>query len=284
MEIVDIQEHINCFNYDCTNKPRIEIISIEAGHNREVEIIENEIAFFIEGHIRFSYQDYFGREISAGQFMFLPCGGKTIMTAVEASVVIFFRMVHTIRLCENYTIEQLFFAEGVPSVLHTTNSLSGTLPIDEDIQWFLEGLRYQIGRGVKCIRFFDLKITEFLLLLRINYTKKQVREFFSMILSPDTAFSEQVRRDWDKYPSVEKLASSMNMSVKQFSSKFKAVFKQTAYKWMKRSRAELIHREIKTDAKPFKQIAQEYGFNTVYQFTNFCKKELGCTPSEIRRG
>lgn len=284
MEIVDIQEHLGCFNYDRSDRPRIEIIVFEAGHSREVEITANEIVFFIEGCIGFSFRDYPWRENSAGQLIFLPCGGKASLTAIRSSEIIVFRMDHPVGLCENWSMEQLYISGRSRTALRMEDSIIGTLHIDEDIRRFLEGVSYHVGRGLKCKRFFDLKISEFFLLLRINYTKRQVREFFSPILSPDTAFSEHVRRNWGKYTSVGEMAESMNMSVKQFSSKFKTVFNQTAYNWMKQSRAGLIQREIKVSAKPLKQIARELGFNTVHQFTNFCKKELGCTPSEIRKG
>lgn len=51
---------------------------------------------------------------------------------------------------------------------------------------------------------------------------------------------------------------------------------------MKANKAKVIQDEITSTNKPFKQIAYENEFSTIAQFTKFCKKEIGKTPSSIR--
>jgi len=127
-----------------------------------------------------------------------------------------------------------------------------------------------------------MKIREFFLMLRAYYPKDELREFLSMILSRDTAFSEYVRNNRNKFPTVIALAKSMHLTQRQFASRFKEVFGCTPYRWIKEGKILMIHRQITSTRKPIKQIAYENGFGSLAQFTRFCKTELGKTPTELR--
>lgn len=52
---------------------------------------------------------------------------------------------------------------------------------------------------------------------------------------------------------------------------------------MMKKKVDLVFYQIRTTNKAFKQIAEETGFLSLPQFTDFCKKHLGNSPGKIRK-
>lgn len=284
MELLYTQEHLNCFNYDRSQKPQIEILTYKAGQQQEVLISTNEIVFFVKGTIRQVFRDYPMFENAVGEFIFLPGNLKISLSVVSDCIVTVFRLDKQIKLCENYPLENLYHSpHGVLLMQEQAPHICG-LSMNERVVHFLTGVNDCVSDGLGCRHFFELKIEEFFLMLRAYYTKEQLRVFLGLVLSEDTVFSEYVRKNWTKYPTVKRMASSMNLSVVYFSTKFKRIVGQTAYHWIKEAKVRYIHQEILLKVKPLKVIAEENGFSTIAQFSNFCKKELGAVPSQLRRG
>lgn len=255
MGLLYIQEHLDCLSYDHSQRPQIEILTFSIGQQAEVFIGTNEIVFFVKGSIRQVFRDYPEYENSAGEFIFLPCGGKISLLALSESIVTVFRMEKPLKLCEHYLLEQLY-----PLPVHTAQPSVASLRMNKRVRHFLQGVNSCVSDGLGCRHFYDLKVRELFLMLRAYYTKEQLRVFLGLILTMDTLFSECVRKNWDKYPTVRQMAAFMGLSQKHFSSKFKCIFGQTAYKWIKQSKAWSIHQEIVSTGKSLKHIAEENGF------------------------
>ena len=280
-----MNEHLKCYNYDHREKPQIEVAKILAGQTREITITESEIVFFIDGKMRFSFSDLPDYEGMSGEFVFLPAGSKYSVTAISDTCAVIFRLNKAINLCENFMIDRLFrqFETMSHSRPKTAESLSA-LEIIPPLWYFLKGLIDCIDDGIKCRYFFDMKIKELLLLMRVYYTKEQLHDFFYLILSVDTAFSEYVRLKWDQFESIEELAKSMHYTRRQFSTRFVKVFGMNPNKWIIEARAGKIYNEITSTRKQFKQIAADNMFYSDAYFTNFCKTMFGGTPSDVRAG
>ena len=280
MELLNIGEHLRCFNYDHSERPQIEVRNYLQGEKVELSISTNKIIFFLKGGIRYSFHDYPECKISKGKFLFLPMGYKCTYYTESDTVALIFRLYNPIKLCESFFIERLFDLQdsGVDS---RQNSIK-VLDINPRMQQFINSLIDCISDGIKCKYYFDLKIREFFLMLRAYYPKNELREFLGMILSRDTAFSEYVRSNRNKYPTVAALAKSMNFSQKQFVTRFKRIFKRTPYDWMKEGKTITVLHEITTTKKSIKQVAIESGFTSVPQFTRYCRREFGKTPTDIR--
>lgn len=202
------------------------------------------------------------------------------------STVTVFRLDKPLGLCPGYSPEKLYVYKqgGCACKEGRCRHPVGCLRVNEPVSSFLEGVNLCLAGGLCCQYFFGLKIEELLLTLRAYYPKEQLMEFLKPILSADTAFSEYVRANREKYPTVKQMAASLNMPTKRFAAKFNQVFAATPYSWLKREKVETIRRQLLTSGKAFKLIAAENNFNTVQQFTNFCKKELGASPSQLRAG
>jgi len=283
MDLLYLEEHLGCFNYDNSNKPAIEILNLAKGTGESITTNNNEIVFFLEGKLRFLFKDFPEYTASKGEIIFLPAEEKFSYKALSDCSIIIFRIKDSIRLCDAYPIEninkpdELLIDQHIPR----TKSLC-LLQMNPRVWYLLNGLRDSVNDGLKCIHYFNLKIKEFFFMLRAYYTKEEIHDFLYLIISGDTAFSEYIRLNWSKYKTVSHLAKSLNMSEAKFHRKFRRIFSQTPYQWMLDGKTQIIYNEIVCGQKPFKQIASENGFKTSCQFSKFCKLRLGQNPSAIR--
>ncbi|GGK18861.1 helix-turn-helix domain-containing protein [Parabacteroides faecis] len=286
MEIIDKHLHEKCFHFDKSELPLVELITAPKGKNSNLPIRTNEIVFFLEGELRFVFSDlpeYVGRK---GHMVLLPAGGRYYFETLEDTVMLILRITKPIQICENLSIEKFYHHFSANKKKPNKNMPRfSTLDMNERIWHFVEGVANCLTDGVRCCGYFDLVVKEFILMLSVYYSKKEICDFlYYLSLSEDTVFEEHVRRQWHIYKNVEEIAESVWMTPRKFSDKFKVVFGQTPYSWMKENRAKLIKKELTTTDKLIKQIAFEQGFENKSQFTKFCKKELGANPTEIRAG
>ncbi|WP_455638615.1 helix-turn-helix domain-containing protein [Parabacteroides sp.] len=284
MSMMYQNEHSGCFNCDRSEKPQIEVKKIVKGDTGILSLKENEIVFVTEGRIRFVANDFSGCEGLKGQMLFLPAGGNYSFDALAHSTITVFRFYESIRLCDNFDLEKLYEERTKRNGYRAHTVRFGILDMNALLWHYLDGLNDLIAEGVRCRSFFNVKIKELLLLQRSFYTKEELHDFFSPILSGDTAFSEYIRLRWKNFRTVTEVASSMHMTHKQFYNRFVSVFGKKPQQWMNEGRARIIHNEIISTKKQFKQIAAENGFASDTHFTRFCKKELGKTPTEVRYG
>ena len=284
MELRNIMEHLNCFNYDNSKKPRIEVINYNKGVKVEVIIDTNEIVFLLKGKIKYTFHPDIEYCLNKGKMLFLTIEYRSLIVSAECDTsIVVLRLYNPIKLCESYFVERLFDPnENNMDEIYQIQDEPKTLPINTRMRYFINGIIDCVEDGIKCKHFFDMKIREFFMLLRAYYIKSEIRKFLSPILSSDTAFSEYVKNNRNKFPTVIALAKSMHLTQRQFALRFKKVFGCAPYGWMKEGRTLSIHYEITATRKPIKQIAYENGFGSIAQFTRFCKKELGLPPVELR--
>lgn len=283
MDIIDMQEHMKCFHFDTAEKPAIELVKIAKGTGANIKLHANEIVFFLEGRLRFTFKDFPDYEGMKGQIVFLPAEGEEYSyRAVTPTVVMVFRIYDPIRLCDNFSIEKLYGSKPQGDTHKPRTRHYSVLEINARVWYLLDGVNDLLADGIRCRNYFDLKIREFFQILRFYYSKEDIYDFFYLILSGDTAFSEYVRQKWHRYNNIAGLAESMHLTPRQFTVKFKEVFGQTPGRWMLDGKAKLIRQQLTATQKPIKQIAYEHGFAAIPQLTKFCKKELGGTPTEIR--
>ena len=282
MELLNVDEHLKCFNYDNSEKPQIETINMAEGTDVDLSIDTNEIVFLLKGSIKYSFHDYPECNMKEENILFLPMKYRLAYFVESNALVVVFRLYNPVKLCESYFIEQLFDPNKQEDGIYGQSGILKVLEINTRMQYFVNGLIECINDGIKCKHFFDMKIKELFLMLRAYYPKDELREFLSLILSRDIAFSEYVRSNRNNFPTVIELAKSMNLTQRQFARRFKKVFGCTPYAWMKEGKTLTIRHQITATKKPIKQVAIECGFISLAQFTRFCKKELGKTPLELR--
>ena len=100
-----IIEHPSCHSVDNLNKPQIETVSIPKGTRGYLELNHNEVAFFLEGRLKFIFGNFHKHESKKGQILFLPVGERHFYRAPTNAIVMVFRLHGPLKLCDNYSVE-----------------------------------------------------------------------------------------------------------------------------------------------------------------------------------
>lgn len=288
MDIIYKKEHMECPNYQVTLPHSIEVKEITdkqgfdepSPHCRIVITLEGGLSYLLdEGDLKNR-----GR-MKERQILLLPPNRAFKLTTSRRSKLLIIQLKEVLRFCEGYSIEKL---------THQTDDLflgseekskqkSHLLSVNEGLESYLSGVLLCISKGFYCKSFFDLKIKEFFYLLRAFYTKEKLALFFREILSADTCFSSFVICNHHKYNTVSKLSAAANMTPWSFEKQFKKVFSMPAYQWMKEHKAKGIYQAICTERTPLKELAIRFGFSSKSSFSEFCRKNIGETPGQLRR-
>jgi len=284
MELLYKKEHLECFYYDKSEKPLIEEIKILKSEKGKVAVNNNEVVFVMEGELRYAFSGIPKYEVAEGKFLFLHAGGEFYYEVLSNIVLLVFRIVEPIQLCNNFPVEKLYSpAEHADDFILRTRNYLSILEAHPRLLHFIDGVKDCLSDELKCREYFEIKTKELFLLLRIYYTKEALCDFFFHILSEDTAFSEYIRLHWKQFNSIGQMAQSMQLSHKQFSKRFISILGETPQRWMTKAKAQNIYNEILLTDKLFKQIAIENGLGSDTHFTWFCKKNFGKSPSDIRK-
>lgn len=281
MELAKKREHQCCFHNESGDLPTVEIRKLEKGYEEEIVFRKNGIAFMTKGELRFSFRNLPERVLREGEFVFIPLGGVFRYTVMEHTRITIVRPNGNIQLCEGYFLEELYRRDNIRP-LNNQQEMKA-LEINRSIRFFLDGLNEIVQSGLKCRYYSDLKVKELFVLLKNGFTDDQLRSFFALVLSPDTAFSEYIKANHHKYKRVNELAGSMNMTQKSFSKKFSKIFGEPAMIWMRREKALNVYSELHTGRDTIAQIVDKYRFSSQSHLNKFCKGEFGKSPGEIRK-
>lgn len=282
MKIGDLGEHSTHFYDNESEKPIIEIKTKK--EKIYFHSTCNQVVFILQGKITYTFNNNFVHEAIKGQILFLPVGERFISTTIEEGTLVILRIHEPINLYINSSLEKLYSKIDITADPHITKTKQlGNLIIKPCLWHYIEGINNCLQDNVNYHYWYEIKIKEFFLLIKIYYTEDELCYFLYAVLSGDTAFSEHIRSVWKKYKTVGELASSMHMTHKHFTTRFTAIFGKTPQKWMRESKALIISREIIETKKPFKQIAIEYGFTSDALFTHFCKNIFRKSPTQIRK-
>lgn len=282
MEIKNPQEHYTCFYYGCAERPAIEVCNRESQQSEMQTLKKNEIRFILEGTMCFTYGDYQPTTVKKGAFFFLASGSRLHCKTLTNCLFMVVRLQKNVFLCEGCRVEELFKEKKTDTPVRSLTPEINILQINEPLWHFLKGLKVCILGGLLCTNYFETKIREMFILLRAYYSRAELRDFLFLILSPDSEFSEKIRKNHHKYKTALDMAKAMNMTQKNFTKKFKAVFGEPPAQWMKKEKAREIYTELYTGKKTLLDIACEYGFSNLPSFNRFCKRELGKNPGELR--
>lgn len=278
MELLYVQEHLTCYNYEKGKRPTIEKVIIEKGHNWEFFSIDNKIIFLMEGALNFSFGEVSERIMPKGKIMLLPAGSELKSLAKEKTTLFIFRLHSTKQLCDCFSLDMLLKEQD-----SSFNPDCYFLDINERTEAFLSFMNTCMSDGLKCTYYFELKVKEFYFLLRAYYSKKDLLGFFYPILSNDISFSDFVQKTHFKAKTVQELADLTHYSISGFQKRFKKVFGVSAYHWMKEERSKAIYHQLTSTNKSFKEISDEFEFSSPSHFNDFCKANFGNTPGEIRK-
>lgn len=270
-------EHTSCFIYENGDAAIINKETLLLGDVFNISTKTNQIVFVLEGDIIYLYGNLEHKKIKAGHMLMFPARSDVKMHINSNTTLIILHLNMTLAFCDHFSFDMLL-KEKKP-----VKGEKGILKSNERIVEFMVALNSYISDGLKCFYFFELKIKEFLFLLRAYYSKEDLYLFFSQVISSDLHFSDQVFENYEKVKTVKDLAEALNYSVSGFEKKFRKVFGISASKWMKNQKSRIIYHEITCTKKTFSELSFDFGFSSPSYFNDYCKVTFGDTPGNIRK-
>lgn len=285
--IVNINEHLHCFHYDNGSRPLIELKRLDVGNVSEWDVVteDNKLIFVLEGNLNIRIDDLDAVDIPKGKFVFASAQQQIKSRTEDNAFVVIMRMPNCVRLCNCFMVKQLYVDNakaGSDFVMQEEATEPYLSEINPEMWYFFKGLLMSMGDGLKCYSFFEIKIKELCFFLRAYYPKPELKNIFRTIMTSDADFLEYVKNNHQNFNSAAELAESLHMTYSGLNKKFMKVFGVSSYKWMKEEKKKLIFRDLCEAKQNFKELSDKYGFSSTSTFSDFCSKNFGRTPGEIR--
>ncbi len=226
------------------------------------------IIFLFEGTILVS-----GQKLNAGEMILVVSSPKLLIEATEESLAILCIYNYKFRYCDGGLPR---IPSGIPVETHYPLVMHGR------IRESLSHMKHMIEDRVDCPGINHAKAKELLILIRAYYDIGEREAFFAPSLRQGRGFVHQVLEYYSKVHTVKELASKMNYSLSAFHAQFEKHFPMPAYRWMQRQRAEQVLVDLEDEERAIKDIAISNRFSTLSRFYDFCRKNFGMTPVQVR--
>lgn len=274
-----------CLNFDNGYGPEIEIKTISETSFFKGHTLQDKIIFLLDGQLTYSFGVFHNCTMNERQMLFLPPDYRFTFKAPDQARIMIIRLLQKIRFCDNYGLDNLAYRTTIQDVeLETKNRQSPfLLEINQAIDAYTRNLIVFMQKGLCCRYYFEIKIKELFYLLRMFYTKDELVQFFRKTLTLDSSFSHFILHNYHRYKTLSEMATAMNMTLSGFEKRFKKVFGISGGKWMNQHKAKKIYHAISSNEATFKELSDLFGFSSQSTFNDFCKKNLGMTPGQIRK-
>jgi AraC-like DNA-binding protein len=284
MNVLDNEKqiHLTCFNYyKEEDGPLIEIKHLKSGVTGQLTPKINEIVILLKGVMNVSSRNVYNKQITAGAILFFPakCNCKFEIKK-EITFIVFKLNIIGFSFCDHFSIEKLY-KEKIDQKAKIKDI--HVLQINNAIKTYVNLLTIYLKDQLYCGFLLEIKLREFLYILRYYYPVQELKAFFSPMLCEDFMFLTLVGKTYHSKITVSEMASKVHYSVSGFEKRFKKVFGMSPLEWMKLQRAQAIYHELNCSTKTFSELVYEFGFSSPSHFNNFCKKTFKNTPGSIRK-
>lgn len=274
-------EHQACYNYMLDQTSPIEIIDIrkEEKINRKLEAVE--VVFVRSGKINIACSmDRRRVHAKTNEIFMLPLNCNITVTVDDDTRVIIFRLKESFRFCEKLTFERL------AKLPLSEENMNKVLPAHDSILMLADSLLYNIDAGMHCVRYQEIKVTEFLMMLRAYYDKAHLAGMVSQMICMDLEFWNFVMQQIDQTTynaNVTELAAKTGYTPDAFIRRFtKLSGGKTPKQWLDERKALALRQELVGSGKSIKDLVLKYGFSDESHMHKFCMNRLGQTPAELK--
>lgn len=278
MELLYPSEHFSCYNYEKGQNAAFEILKCKAGDVIERDLVDTEIVFIVDGHLTLSYGKYIDLNIMKGKILFFPPGSRIKAGLIDDAYIIICRIRGVLQLCDCLPFEKLYREYG-----KSNKDEFYMLDINKRIDDFIEHFVECVEDGLRCSYYFRTKMKELFFLFRAYYTKEQLADFFSPLMSKNSQFMNLMYRNYRKVKNVQQLVDISMYSSSGFKKQFNKVFGTSASEWLSEQKAALIFQDLNDSSLSIKEIAEKYDFSSVSSFSSFCMNKFGFSPGKIRK-
>lgn len=235
---------------------------------------ENIIIFLLKGEILVNSQEYAGTTMHAGEFILQAIGSKLeILVLADAECV-----------CYSFNKPELFCEDRYNHVMNnvTPPLIFSPLKIGPELKHFLEGSASYLSDDKICRELLSLKRKELAFILSSYYSDYELSTLVHPLSKYTSSFEYFVLENHAKVKTVEDLAHLGGYTVTTFRRIFNSVFHEPVYEWMLERRKEGIIYELRYTDTTISEICYKYGFESLPHFSNFCKKNFGASPRNLR--
>ena len=237
--------------------------------------MQNTLYFLLKGSVLVNSEEHPNTIFSEGQFILQPIGSKVEFKVLEACECILYLFERPINVCSDR------FNKGA-SIAETARTESVVLDMCPPLRFFVEGMRMYLNDELLCAGFLQSKRTELVYLLNCYYTLKDLAAFYPPIYRYSKSFRYFVMQNYMKAKDVEAFAQMGGYSTPTFRRLFKETFGEPAYQWMLKKKREDIQNDLTTTEMSISEISYKYGFESLSNFSHFCRTNFGQSPRAIR--
>lgn len=133
------------------------------------------------------------------------------------------------------------------------------------------------------VNVFDIKLQEFFLLLRLDYTRQMAEEFLRFYHCKNTGFRTKVFHLGYSNATIDELGQHFKLSPTTLKRMFVEEFGLSPQKWMMQQKCRYIYNDILQQELTLQDIVKRYGFSSISYLCQFCRKNFGYTPQQIRK-
>lgn len=157
--------------------------------------------------------------------------------------------------------------------------ISKPMSAKNTLRIFLKGIyEYLNHKGIHS-SVYTHKLTELLLLICFSYDASELQDIFGCLKISN--FQRNVYGNYKGIRNVSELSEKLNMNKHSFSKQFNDEFGISPAKWLSQQLAKDIIRKISNSNILAKDLMYEFNFSSATDFTRFCKRHYGQTPSEL---
>lgn len=270
-------KHLLCEEF--TAECHFEVIICPSGTAiHDFDMDTHLLIFCQSGHVHITSTFFHDEILCAGEVMFIPRMSECSGTALSEATLLVHKFNNTVCRAEKCILSN-FYSHRRPEIKNYCYKLD----VSAFPQIFLKSISSYIRDGVGDSELWQLKHKELIWIFIRFYAVDELRSFFHSIADEQIPFRSQVLTHYRKAEFTDKLAEMCGYGLHNFRRIFKKEFGMSPYKWLMMKRAEHIKYRLLQEYIPFADIIDEFRFSSPAHFSNFCKRFLGDTPTNIRK-
>lgn len=236
---------------------------------------QNTMYFLLKGEVHVNSEEHPDTYFREGQFILQSVGSRVEFQILAGTECILFLFERPLNVCnERYSKGSSMSASGQLSPV--------VLDICQPLQYFLKSVKEFLDNDLRCANFLSAKQTELMYLLNCYYPMKDLAAFFSSIFRYNKSFQYFVLQNYQGIRDVESFAQLGGYSVPTFRRMFKEAFNEPVYQWMLKRKCQDIQIDLTTTDISISDISYKYGFESLSNFSHFCRANFGMSPRALR--
>ncbi len=278
-DLLYLEEHLSCNHYVSDYRCHFRYHETDGDVRMEQKHLEyNQLLFLSEGQARVACSGSGERIFHGGEIAFLPR---------HADVSVRIRHLSRLTVCTFDLLKSpcdKFLLESCEALGPAEEHPPAPVPIRPQMARFLDLLDYYLRNGINCEHLHEIKQKEMFLIFRWFYPKEELTRLFRPMAGISTGFKARILENYEKAGNVDALARLSGMSRSNFDARFKEEFGLPPGQWMLKQKAAHLLHAMAFPNTTIGEVIDRFGFSSPSQFTRFCRRQFGRTPTEILAG